>query len=313
MKCPQCGRENYDGSKFCTGCGMLLPQPPSRARKFFSALGHAICYYLLFLGVQTLVVSIYEFSLTFSGVLGGMLNGQYSGDLGALYNELVRSMYEQLQQNLHLLMILSAALTILLLCVWFRLRHKKPFEELHVRPVRPSAAALSLLLGAALQVVSAITISLIPIPEHLIDSFNESSELMQGGPIVLELLSVVLVTPLIEELTFRGLIFSRLRRGMAAGVAVALSAAIFGAAHGHIISFVYAGLLGVVLALLMCRNNDSVLTPICCHAGFNGASYLLQLLGDEDSVPLLLALYLLSIALTVVCAYLIFRRDRTKA
>ena len=44
-----------------------------------------------------------------------------------------------------------------------------------------------------------------------------------------------------------------------------------------------------------------------------GASYLLQLLGDEDSVPLLLALYLLSIALTVVCAYLIFRRDRTKA
>ena len=311
MKCPQCGRELPDGSRFCTGCGLAQPKTPSRARKFFSALGHAICYYLLFFGIQSLVIAGYESALILSEALPALYGG-YSGDFYDLYMRLLDAVYDRLRQNLHILLILSAALTILLLCIWFRARHKKPFAQMHIRRAAPAALPLALVLGAALQFVTAITLAFLPLPESLIDSFNQNADLMQGGPLLLELISVVIVTPLLEEIIFRGLVFSRLKRGMAAPLAVALSALIFGAAHGHIISLVYAGLLGVILACLMQRYNDSILPGVFCHAGFNGASYLLAMV-DTESVPLLLAADAAALAVTVLCLYLLFRRPAAEA
>lgn len=312
MKCPQCGREIPDGSKFCLGCGMAQPKPPSRAKKFFAAFGHAICYYLLFFGIQTFVISVYESALILSGALAAVRDG-YGGDYYNLYLQLLDIVYDSLRENLHILLILSAALTILFLCIWFRVRHKKPLSEMHIRRASPAALPLALLLGGALQFVTAIGMAFIPIPESLVDSFNQNADLMQGGPLLLEILSVAVVTPVLEEITFRGLVFSRLKRGMPAAAAIVLSAVIFGAAHGHIISFVYAGILGVILACLMQRHNDSILPTVFCHAGFNGASYLLAML-DTESVPLLLAVLAAALAVTVFCMYLLFRRPvRTDA
>ena len=169
------------------------------------------------------------------------------------------------------------------------------------------------MLGASLQFFTAFLLSVIPIPEETINSFNESSELLTGGPFALEFLSVVIITPIIEELIFRGLVFTRLARGMKPWLAVVLSAVIFGWTHGHIISFIYAGLLGVCLALLMKRQNDSILAPILCHAGFNGTSYLIGLLGEETSDLLLFALFFVSVALAVLCAYVLFKKPAPTA
>ena len=58
----------------------------------------------------------------------------------------------------------------------------------------------------------------------------------------------------------------------------------------------------------MRRQNDSILAPILVHAGFNGTSFLLGLLGEEINTLLFLALYLVSIALAVFCGYLLLRK-----
>ena len=67
-------------------------------------------------------------------------------------------------------------------------------------------------------------------------------------------------------------------------------------------------ILGILLTLLMLKCGESILVPICCHAGFNGGSYLLELvLGEGNNLPLMLAVYFFSIALTIIVGYLIFR------
>jgi membrane protease YdiL (CAAX protease family) len=60
-------------------------------------------------------------------------------------------------------------------------------------------------------------------------------DLAWGGRAVVAvtLVDVVVVTPLFEELLFRGLLFATLRRGLGAPGAVVLSAAIFAVAHGY--------------------------------------------------------------------------------
>jgi len=312
VKCPICSFENPDGARFCQNCGLQFPgQPPKKPNPFVCLL-KALCYYLLFFGMQSLVLVVYIFSLVFGETMGLVMNPGasyedfYSEDI---MNGLMESTMERLAENMHLLLILSGALTLLFLFLFFQLRRRNPLQEISLRPAPVSKLLLALVLGAALNFFVSITMSLLPIPEILIETFEENSALLYGSsPLMLELFSIAVLTPILEEVIFRGLIFTRLRRGMHTVIAMIIGALIFGSAHGHIISLIYAGALGVLLTVLMIKCGDSILVPIFCHAGFNGGSYLLTaILGDTESLPLILGFYMVSLALTVLSAYLLLR------
>ncbi len=309
MQCPRCQWTNYNGAQFCTQCGMpLSPAQPSPMKKGGLACLRALCYYILFISVQVAVMVVYEFAVILQNMGGYITNGTF--DAERYYEEMMDLLMAQLTDNLHTVMILSALFTVLILFLSFHLRHKNPLAEMHIRKISGKNAVLAVVFGASLQVFVAVTLSLIPLPQSLVDSFAQNNELLSGGSIAIQFINVALLTPVIEELIFRGLVFTRLRRGMRPVLALILSTVIFGWAHGHIISFVYAGLLGIVLALLMKKNNDSVLAPIFCHAGFNGASYLLDRI-EEITLPVF-ALYFAAMAAAVVCGYLLLRPARSE-
>lgn len=315
MKCPNCQRDNYPGAKFCLGCGAPLPQPPSRGKMALIALLKAAAYYGLFFVVQTSVMFFYEIALLMPEAFRlGLSGGAIDGDL---MERLTKTLMDSLSQNIHILLILSGALTLLILFFFYHLRKKNPLDEMHLTGTPLPPLVMALVLGIAVQFFVSITLTFLPIPESMIESFNEnrSTELIYGGgPLWLELISITVVTPILEEVIFRGLIFTRLRRAMSAFLAVGVCAVIFGAVHGHIIAFIYAGLLGILLCLLMLRVNDSVLAPIFCHMGFNFGSYLVNwTFGETVNMPLMLAFYFVSIALTLLCAYMIFRRTDQEA
>ena len=306
MICPKCGFSAEQNEIFCPRCGTQLQNRPPR-RSALGAIGRALCYYFLFVVVQSVVTGVYAGMLAASMMYEDMMNAALNGNMLDFLTAF-EAVYEVLYEKIHILLILSALITVLIVFLSLRLRRKNPVTEVHLRPIPGKSVLPALLFGAALQVFAVITISLIPIPEDVLNSFSESSALLSSGPFWLELLSVVIVTPILEELIFRGLVFTRLRRGMSAFAAVLLSAIIFGWAHGNEISFVYAAVFGILLALVMRRQNDSILAPILMHAGFNGTSYLLSLLGEEINTFLFLALYLVSIALSVICGYLLLRK-----
>ncbi len=306
MICPYCQHNNEEGSRFCMRCGASLipaeapaPKQDSPFKKGFIATLKALCYVFLFTTVQSVVMGFYSAFVSFGKVLAS--GGQ--ADYDVLLNEVLDLVYA----NIHPVLLLSAGLTLLTLFLSFHLRRKNPFAETHLRGVGVKPAVLSLFFGAALQVVVVVIIAFIPLPESMIEQMNQNSELLTQGSVVLQLIDIAVVTPILEEIIFRGLAFTRLRRGMRTGLAVALSAVIFGLAHGTVVAFVYAGLLGVICALLMQRHNDSVLTPILCHAGFNATSFLMQYVPDNSLV--ILALFFVALAAATVLAYLLFKKD----
>ena len=58
-----------------------------------------------------------------------------------------------------------------------------------------------------------------------------------------------ILTPFIEEMIFRGIVWHRLRRGFSPLQAALISAALFGAAHENILQGIYAFVMGMVFAL----------------------------------------------------------------
>ncbi|MGH7276152.1 MAG: lysostaphin resistance A-like protein, partial [Candidatus Rokuibacteriota bacterium] len=105
-------------------------------------------------------------------------------------------------------------------------------------------------------------------------------ELAWGSPAVVAVtvLDVVVLTPVLEELLFRGLLFATLRRGLGAQTAALASAAVFALAHGY-------GALGFASvfwsALLWAwayERTGSLLPCIASHAADNLSASLSVLL-----------------------------------
>lgn len=82
-------------------------------------------------------------------------------------------------------------------------------------------------------------------------SYQEAADAFYGGRLWLEIAGSCILIPIAEELLYRGIVYRRLRAWMRVGLAVPVSALIFGVMHFNLVQFIYAGCIGVLLALVM--------------------------------------------------------------
>ncbi len=298
--------------------------PPQKEQsplgKLFSAMLHAVCYFILFLGLQSLVAAGVQTAVMFAASTEYITDyfNENGIDISSLPTEEYTAIIEQLAPQVESLMleaaydvdynlisVISSCLTVLALFIIAKCKKRRfadhtstYFDSLknpRVYAVIPAALGL--------QSVIIFIINIIPFPQSVIDSYNELYSFIGESPLWLEILSVVVLAPIVEELIFRGCIHSRLRRAMKPLTAALISAFIFGAAHGHIISVTYAFLLGLVLTYLY-EKYDTVTVPILFHMAFNGSNYL-PIMTSESTLPEILITVGVSAAIFAICAYIV--------
>lgn len=82
---------------------------------------------------------------------------------------------------------------------------------------------------------------------------NVMANLITASSVAQNILVVVIAAPIVEELVFRKFLVDRLTK-YGQGLAILVSAVAFGLYHGNIIQFVYATLLGMVLAYVYIKS-----------------------------------------------------------
>ena len=151
---------------------------------------------------------------------------------------------------------------------------------------------------------------------HLNDIFPSYQEMtsvsMAGQPMWVLFLAVGIFAPVTEELVFRGLVFRRMKDEMKTVTAIVLSSLIFGLYHGNMVQFLYASLLGSLLAVIYHRTG-TLWTSILAHMAAN----LWSLFGGiwwaklQESLPFGVGIgILLELLLCVIPAYWIFANKR---
>lgn len=260
-----------------------------------AGLGKAICYLFLFLLCQVLISSVYALAAS----LYGMLDPQSGIDP----MELVFACTDQIS-------LFSAIATLVILAAFFLLRRKNPLREVGFCAARGryvwTAAAITPLLYVAVSLV----LSLLP-ADWMEDYAAASASLDQTG--VLMIVATVVAAPLVEEITFRGLVLSRLRRVMPGWLAVLLSALAFGLCHGQIIWVCYAFVLGVVFGTMALRSR-SIWPSLTAHVLFNGIGQLAVYLPETDTAALLFPVLLIGtgvVSCLIVVLFRIFRPIKT--
>lgn len=86
-------------------------------------------------------------------------------------------------------------------------------------------------------------------------------------PIILFATTCAVGAPIVEELTFRGMLYPAMKGWLPRGYAVVLTGILFGVIHGSLSAFLPLAMFGAVLCIV--RDRYGLLTCISLHAAFN--------------------------------------------
>lgn len=202
--------------------------------------------------------------------------------------------------------VAAGILTLLAYYLMFRRRKKNLFSEMKLVKLRLPSCLLMVFLGALLNFATIFILELIPFPEAWLSQYGEMSSVITDSAVWLQVLTSIIVAPIVEEVVFRGLIHTSLKGGMPMFAAMLLSAWVFGMVHGAIIWIIYAGVFGFVLVWIY-EKYKSLLAPICLHFGFNLCGILL---GMVESAPVIL--FLMATLLSIMIIFYIQCTSKNK-
>lgn len=128
--------------------------------------------------------------------------------------------------------------------------------------------AMIVLLGISVQFFSSciLTTVLNLMPSVAEEYMNNLSAILEITPRML--LQVCLIAPIIEELFFRGLIFSLMSKLLPFIFANVVQAIVFGIYHGNVVQAVYAFILGMFIGYILFITGSIVYT-IVLHMSIN--------------------------------------------
>lgn len=238
---------------------------PDRVGQVFAALGKSVCYVALFLGVQVAVMLPMMVAVIVETVQGGAVSDE-------------DAIMALLSADTMTLSLISGLVTAVIVLAFYLIRRKKLSEALWLRPVPAPALLTAAALAPGLYLV--VTVFLMLLPETWIESYIEASAGIDSGTMI-GVIAVAVVAPIVEEIIFRGLVLNRLSRVMPGWLAVVLSAAVFGACHGHPVWFVYAFVLGAVFGFIDLRSG-SILPSILGHVVFNLIGQILSFIPETE-------------------------------
>ncbi|MBQ7535047.1 MAG: CPBP family intramembrane metalloprotease [Stomatobaculum sp.] len=151
---------------------------------------------------------------------------------------------------------------------------RRPYDRSRETGLRVYLAATVLFFLYYMTVVTAINLSGLPGKDA---AFQADWGTGAFTPLLLVLWAVVL-SPVLEELAFRGLLLRRVENAAGTLPAVLLSSLLFGLYHGNLTQGIAAAAAGLLLGYAYVKT-DSLLVTVVMHAAVNLASFLFLLPG----------------------------------
>ena len=232
-------------------------------KKFWVNVGKAAAYFGAYLGGQMVVSFIVSF------VLGAVVSAKMVMENGTidmdLYTEQVMGI---LESAMPYIIVVSGLLTILVFFIVAKIRKKKFTQSAELNKFKPVTVAPIVIGGIAFNFAISFLMNLIPFPEKLIESYENSINQVLGEVGIITWIAAVVMAPIVEELTFRGFMYTRLKQGMPKWIAIIVSSLAFGIVHGNVIQGIYTFVFGVSLVWVYERTK-SIWACILFHMSFN--------------------------------------------
>lgn len=250
-----------------------------------------IIYFAVAFIVQFAAVRVIASAAVANGTIttAGKSTAELQEELNSLIN----------RYSLHLTALTNVVL-IPIYILLLRGDEKKRRNSLGIRYTAPGIKRLGVVfvLGMSAAVSVNVIVSLSQIARFS-PKYQQVSEVIYSGGLFMEIVSAVIAAPILEELFFRGMIYKRLRDMINVKAAVVISALFFGAFHGNLVQFVYAFIIGLMLAYVY-EKFKTIWAPVIFHVGANLISVLITEFMPQsmNKAAVILGAMLISMVLT---------------
>lgn len=180
---------------------------------------------------------------------------------------------------------------------WFRKgteKHKKDWPWYIPLLISGTGAALALnFLAGFVQAASHDT------------AYSQVAKTQYAVPLLLGLVAYGVVSPIVEEGVFRGILYLKCRRYLGRPLPAALiSALLFGVLHGNVVQGVYGFLMGMLM-IWFYERYDSFLAPVLVHAASNVSVFVLSERGAFTDTDTAVVACIICAVISVFSAFLI--------
>lgn len=241
----------------------------SYGRRIWNIWGPLVIKY----GIATVVASAGMFFFYGAYLMGKGQAGEIAG-LMQQTEEMNRLMAEAAERLMDYAVPLEGVTAVITIPVMLFLMHrdqKKIARELMIKNKvsfwkYPAVAVISAALCLALNNL----IILADLTSYS-ESYGETMEMLYQPGFGVQILCLGVLMPVCEELTYRGLMYRRLRKDVRFIPAAVYSSVIFGITHGNLVQILYGFAMGMMLSYVY-EKYGSVLAPIVAHVTANVVS-----------------------------------------
>lgn len=272
-------------------------------KKFFIGLLKGLGYFGIYFGMQFLVSFVYGLVGGLSLVTKYIATGQSMQD-PAVMERYMEEMMQLILDSAMPTVIISGLLTIGVVVLIFVCSKKNVTKALRLQPFHAGAVLPIVMMGLSFNVLTGLILSFIP--EEAMSGYEQSSTAMFTGNFWVMVFGTVIVAPLVEEIIFRGLIYTRMKQGMSAIVAALLTSALFGVAHGQWVWMLYTFVFGLILIWVFERTK-SLIANILLHFSYNLCAVLQMLLPEDTPDWVGIAIVAASVVLAAVGVFLFLK------
>lgn len=135
-------------------------------------------------------------------------------------------------------------------------------------------------------------------------SYSEIMKILSEGPVAVRLAAIAILAPVLEEVLFRGIIFSRMREISNFHISAVISSLLWAAAHMNMVQGITAFVYGLFLSFLF-EKFKALWVPMLSHCAFNLTVTLAGLAflsygGRVPEIPADTSPYVISLAFNVM-------------
>ena len=184
--------------------------------------------------------------------------GREAKSMGLSYEEGFKLFADKIASLTGIILLTSAVLALITFFIIEKVKKTSIVKEADIKKVSVKQGALIATAAVGGMFFLNFIMNFLPIPKDLFNDLTSGMSKLSSYPLWQALLANSLLIPILEEVVFRGYIFSRLDKAMPSIVAAIISSLVFGLCHGGILWASWAFVLGMIICVARIKTGSIV-------------------------------------------------------
>ncbi len=253
-------------------------------KKVITQILKALAYFAVYFIPLNIIVFISQF-------IYGYVESRKMSAAGASVEEITEYVQANVGNATVIALLITSVLVILTYFIIEKVKKTSLAKEADIRKASGKQIIFTVIGAVGGMFFLNFILLFLPIPQEMMSTLQNGLTNISTSSLVLGIITNSILVPVMEEIVFRGYIFSRLEKAMPSIVAAIISSVIFGLCHGSLLWAIWAATVGMIICVVRIKSG-SIVPGMIFHIIINSFATITNAIPafNDMTEPVLIAL-----------------------